>query len=126
MVNRAASRRLETFNIDSGRITIFKQTLVEMGYSEFFRFLFSPEEMMFGIELCGIDDGGAHRSPDKMTREHYDIKSKELVCFVYRSCRWQKRLTYRIAGKNPAYDENRNEEAYPVGFFLLLKEMFCQ
>lgn len=94
-----------SFNIESGRITIFKQTLVEMGYPEFFRFLFSPEEMIFGIEPCGIDDGGAHRFPDKMLREHYDIKSKGLVRFVYDCCGWRTKLTYRIAGRRYAPDK---------------------
>ncbi len=87
-----------SFNVVSGRITIFKQTLVAMGYPEYFRFLFDPEEQFFGIEPCGIDDHGANRLPEEMPREHYDLKSKDLVRFVYRSCGWQKKLTYRIAG----------------------------
>ena len=87
-----------SFNVVSGRITIFKQTLVAMGYPEYFRFLFDPEEQFFGIEPCSIDDYGANRLPEEMTREHYDLKSKDLVRFVYRSCGWQKNLTYRIAG----------------------------
>ena len=93
-----------SFNIKTGRITIFKQTLVALGYPEFFRFLFSPEDMVFGIEPCGIDDGGAHRLPDEITREHYDIKSIDLVRFVYRTCGWKKKLTYRIAGEKYAPD----------------------
>ncbi|MBR0392582.1 MAG: hypothetical protein IJK38_09700 [Oscillospiraceae bacterium] len=87
-----------SFNVVSGRITIFKQTLVAMGYPEYFRFLFDPEEQFFGIEPCSIDDYGANWLPEEMTREHYDLKSKDLVRFVYRSCGWQKKLTYRIAG----------------------------
>ena len=87
-----------SFNVVSGRITIFKQTLVAMGYPEYFRFLFDPEEQFFGIEPCGIDDHGTNRLPEEMPREHYDLKSKDLVRFVYRSCGWQKKLTYRIAG----------------------------
>ena len=70
-----------------------------MGYPEFFRFRFSPEDLFFGVEPCGIDDGGAHRLPDEITREHYDIKSIGLVRFVYKTCGWEKKLTYRIAGK---------------------------
>lgn len=93
-----------SFNIETGRITIFKTTLVELGYPEFFRFLFSPEDLMFGIEPCGIDDGGSHRLPDEITREHYDIKSVGLVRFVYKTCGWKKKLTYRIAGKKYAPD----------------------
>ena len=95
-----------SFNIVSGRITIFKQTLVAMGYPEFFRFLFSPENLVFGIEPCGIDDEGAKRLPDEITREHYDIKSIHLVRFVYKTCGWEKRLTYRVAGEKYAPDSN--------------------
>ena len=93
-----------SFNVVSGRITIFKATLVALGYPEFYRFLFSPEDHIFGIESCGIDDEGAHRLPDEITREHYDIKSKDLVRFVYRTCGWQKKLTYRIPGVKSSPD----------------------
>lgn len=93
-----------SFNIETGRITIFKTTLVAMGYPEFFRFRFSPEDMFFGIEPCGIDDDGAKRLPDEITREHYDIKSIHLVRFVYKCCGWEKRLTYRVPGEKFAPD----------------------
>ena len=106
-----------SFNVISGRITIFKQTLVAIGYPEYFRFLFDPEEQFFGIEPCGIDDKGvlgiepcriddegAKRLPDEITREHYDIKSVHLVRFVYKTCGWRKKLTYRIAGVKYAPD----------------------
>ena len=96
-----------SFNVVSGRITIFKATLVAMGYPEYFRFLFSPEDLVFGIEPCAIDDGGAQRLPDEIAREHYDIKSKDLVRFVYQTCRWRKRLTYRIPGVKSAPDSHQ-------------------
>ena len=88
-----------SFNMDRGRITIFKTTLVAMGHPEFFHFLFSPEDLVFGIEPCNIDDGGAKRLPDNLTREHYDIRSKDLVRFVFQTCGWQNNLTYRVAGE---------------------------
>lgn len=75
-----------------------------MGYPEYFRFRFSPEDMFFGIEPCGIDDEGAKRLPDEITREHYDIKSIKLVRFIYKKCSWEKKLTYRIPGKKYAPD----------------------
>jgi hypothetical protein len=93
-----------SFNINSGRITIFKTTLVAMGFPEFFHFLFSPEDRIFGIEPCGIDDGGAYRFPDVITREHYDFKCIDLVRFVYQTCGWKKKLTYRIPGERLAPD----------------------
>lgn len=96
-----------SFNVDSGRITIFKTTLVAMGYPEFFHFLFSPEDMVFGIEPCGIDDGGAKRLPDDLKYDHYDIKSKDLVRFVFQTCGWEKKLTYRVPGVRLAPDSHK-------------------
>lgn len=96
-----------SFNVDSGRITIFKTTLKAMGYPEFFHFMFSPEDLVFGIEPCGIDDGDANRLPDKLSRDHYDIKSKDLVRFVFQSCGWKKKLTYRVPGVKPSPDSRK-------------------
>jgi len=93
-----------SFNAESGRINIFKTTLMAMGYPEYFRFRFSAEDMFFGIEPCGIDDEGAKRLPDEITRENYEIKSIKLVRFIYKKCGWQKRLTYRIPGDKYALD----------------------
>ena len=33
-----------SFNVNSGRLTIFKTTLQAIGYPEYFYFLFTPEE----------------------------------------------------------------------------------
>ena len=88
-----------SFNIDSGRITIFKTTLSTIGYPEFFHFLFNTEDLIFGIEPCEIDDGGAYRLPEHIKNEHHDLKTKDLVRFVYQTCGWKKKLTYRIPGK---------------------------
>ena len=41
-----------SFNIVSGRITVFKATLEAMHYPEYFHFLFSPEDLIFGVEPC--------------------------------------------------------------------------
>ena len=87
-----------SFNVVTGRITIFKRTLEAMGYPEYFRCLFDPDNQFFGVEPCSIDDDGANWLPDELTRDHYDIKSKNLVRFVYKTCGWEKKLTYRIAG----------------------------
>ena len=35
-----------------------------------------------------------------------DIKSKDLVRFVFQTCGWKKKLTYRIAGVQPAPDSH--------------------
>lgn len=95
-----------SFNVGSGRITIFKTTLEAIGYPEYFRFLFSPEDQVFGIEPCEMDDGGAHRLPEIVKRDHYDIKSKDLVRFVFQSCGWAKKLTYRVPGVRKAPDSH--------------------
>lgn len=87
-----------SFSIRSGRITVFKTTLEAMGYPEYFHFLFSPEYLFFGVEPCGINDGGAHSLLDAMTREHFDIKCMDLTRFVYKTCGWGKKLTYRVPG----------------------------
>ena len=95
-----------SFNLDSGRITIFKTTLKAIGYPEFFHFLFSPEDRVFGIEPCRIDDGGAYRLPENIKYDHHDLKSKDLVRFVYQTCGWKKKLTYRIPGEQITTDSH--------------------
>ena len=72
-----------SFNVNSGRITIFKATLVALGYPEYFRFRFDPEQRVFGIEPCDMKDGGSYRLPKVFNREHYELKCKDLVRFVY-------------------------------------------
>ena len=88
-----------SFRIKPGRIGIFKKTLEVMGYPEYFRFLFSPEDMIFGIEPCGIDDKGAKRMPEVAPSECIDVSSLNLVRFVYRTCGWDQKVSYRIAGE---------------------------
>ena len=46
-----------SFRIGSGRIGIFKKTLEAMGCPEYFRFLFSPEDM----RTCGWDQKVSYR-----------------------------------------------------------------
>ena len=95
-----------SFNIDSGLITIFKTTLKAIGFPEFFHFLFSPEDRVFGIEPCKIDDGGAYRLPEQIKYDHHDLKSKDLVRFVYQTCGWKKKITYRIPGEQIEADSH--------------------
>ena len=45
-----------SFNLTDGRITIFKSTLDIIGYPEYYRFLFSPEDRLFAVQKCGISD----------------------------------------------------------------------
>ena len=88
-----------SFSAMSGRITLFKTTLAALDYPEYYRFLFNPESQMFAMQICGIDDDGAHRLPKADKEGRCEIKSIALVRFVYHICGWKKRNTYRIPGK---------------------------
>lgn len=74
-----------------------------MGYPEYYRFLFDTENHRFAVQVCVIDVAGVHRMPNTILHDHYDIKSKDLVRFVYKTCGWTRNVTYRIPG-----------EAFPV------------
>lgn len=87
-----------SFAASTGRITIFKTTLKALGYPPYFRFLLDTDHKQFGIECCGYESDGSHQLPDEITEEHYDIKSMDMVRFIYQTCGWDKRFTYRIKG----------------------------
>ena len=83
-----------------GRITIFRTTLAALGYPEYYRFLFNPENRKLAIQICGMLDDGAYRLPEIKEDETCDIKCKDLVRFVFLTCEWNRNLTYRIPGKH--------------------------
>ena len=87
-----------SFSARSGRITIFKTTIEASGHPKYFHFRFSPEDRMFAVESCDYGDGGSYRLPEKLNRKHYDFKCIDLVRFIFRTCKWDKRRTYRIGG----------------------------
>ena len=87
-----------SFNLKSGRITIFKTTLTALGYPEYYSFMFSPEDKTFGIEPCQMNDGGAHRYLQQKTGRQYSISVKALVRFVYETCGWSEGTSYRVPG----------------------------
>jgi len=87
-----------SFKLSRGRITIFKTTLDTLGRPEYFQFMFSPEDKMFAIQACEMGDDGAHRMPEITSREYIDVNSKALVRFVYHTCGWKEKYTYRIPG----------------------------
>ena len=86
-----------SFCLAEGRITIFKSTLDVLGYPEYYRFLFSPEDRLFAVQKCTMSDPGANRL-GKLNQDHYNVKTIDLVRFVYSSCRWNEQITYRVAG----------------------------
>ena len=87
-----------SFAASAGRITIFKTTLTALEYPPFFRFLLDTENKQFGIERCEFESSGSHQLPEEMPQDHYDIKSMDMVKFIYRICGWDAASTYRIKG----------------------------
>lgn len=88
-----------TFNLSQGRITILKRTLEVIQFPEYYRFMFSPEDKAFAIQGCKMDDQGAHRLSISTRRKfRCDVKSMDLVRFVYETCGWDKKKSYRIQG----------------------------
>ena len=78
-----------SFCLKSGRVTIFKTTLEVIGYPEFYRFLYNPDTRMLAIEPCEMN---------VKKEETYDVSSMSFVRIIYRENRWNKRISYRIAG----------------------------
>ena len=87
-----------SFSLTEGRITLFKTTMEILGNPEFYRFLFSPEDSLFAVQTCGIGDKGANPVRMDLKYENYSVKSMDLVRFVYHSCRWKEKITYRVPG----------------------------
>lgn len=87
-----------SFAASSGRITIFKTTLKALNYPPYFRFLLDTEHKQFGIECCGFASSGSHQLPEENAEEHCGIKSKDMVRFIYQTCGWDAKSTYRIKG----------------------------
>ena len=94
-----------SFSAKYGRISILKRTLEMLGYPEYYRFLFSPEDRLFAVQVCKISDEGAHRLPVETIEENYEIKSMDLVQFIFDVCGWNKKVSYRAAGMEIA-EEN--------------------
>ena len=87
-----------SFCLNEGRITLFKTTMDILGYPEYYRFLFSPENRHFAVQTCRISDEGATRGKMDVQQDHYRVKSMDLVRFVYHTCGWKGKITYRVPG----------------------------
>lgn len=87
-----------SFAYPIGRITIFKTTLKALNYPPCFRFLLDTDHKKFGIERCGYASSGSHTLPEDHTQEYYAITSKDMVKFIFQTCGWDKKSTYRIKG----------------------------
>ena len=94
-----------SFCEDCGRITVFKKTLEALGFPAYYRFLFDPDKCSFAVQTCEMEDEGSHKLPKFTKRECCEIKSLALVKFIYQTCRWNSKVSYRISG---AYQQEHN------------------
>ena len=96
---------------------LFKTTIGILGNPEYYRFLFSPERRQFAVQACGIGDEGANRREMELGIDNYSIKSMALVRFVYQTCEWKEKLTYRVPGVGFSEDKAVQfnlKEAYEI------------
>lgn len=87
-----------SFCLKSGRVTIFKTTLAVIGFPEFYRFLYKPEQHHLAIEPCAMNDPGAYALVNVKKEETYDVSSMDFVRMMYHENGWNGRISYRIAG----------------------------
>ena len=88
-----------TFTLSKGRITIFKRTLEMIQFPEYYHFLFNSFEQSFAIQPCEMDDKGAHRLSVNFEKKfRCEVNCKSLVRFVYQTCGWEEKNSYRIIG----------------------------
>ena len=50
-----------TFNVEDGRITIFRSTLEALGWPTHYRFLYNREAKQVAVQNCTAEDAGAHQ-----------------------------------------------------------------
>ncbi len=94
-----------TFSMRKGRISIFRKTLDEIQFPEYYHFLFNTSEKTFAIQVCGMDDEGAHRLiVDLGKKFRCEVNCTSLVRFVYQTCGWDSNSSYRILG-TPSPDQ---------------------
>ena len=95
-----------TFSLDKGRIQIFKKTLETIQFPEYCHFLFNTAEKTIAIQACNMDDKGAHRLiVDMGKRFRCEVNCTSLVRFVYQTCGWEEKYSYRIFG-TPRLEEH--------------------
>lgn len=87
-----------SFSFPYGRITLFRTTLKAIGLPTYFRFLLDPENRKLAIERCTFESIGSHQLSEDTSRDRYELKSMDLVRFIYNTCGWDKKSTYRIKG----------------------------
>ena len=89
-----------TFNVEDGRITIFRSTLDALGWPTHYRFLYNREAKQVAVQNCTAEDTGAHKTPKLTVSNSCEIKCVALVRMIYRDMRWNRNNTYRLEGKS--------------------------
>lgn len=89
-----------TFNVEDGRITIFRSTLEALGWPTHYRFLYNREAKQVAVQNCTAEDAGAHKTPKLTVSNSCEIKCVALVRMIYRDMRWNRDNTYRLEGKS--------------------------
>ena len=89
-----------TFNVEDGRITIFRSTLEALGWPTHYRFLYNREAKQVVVQNCTAEDAGAHKTPKLTVSNSCEIKCVALVRMIYRDMRWNRNNTYRLEGKS--------------------------
>ena len=89
-----------TFNVEDGRITIFRSTLEALGWPTRYRFLYNREAKQVAVQNCTAEDAGAHKTPKLTVSNSCEIKCVALVRMIYRDMRWNRDNTYRLEGKS--------------------------
>ena len=87
-----------SFSKKSGRIIVFKKTLELLGFPAYYRFLLDPDGKSLAVQSCEMDDEGSHKLPKLTQNDYCEIKSLALVKFIYKSCRWNGKISYRVPG----------------------------
>ena len=59
-----------TFNVEDGRITIFRSTLEALGWPTHYRFLYNREAKQVVVQNCTAEDAGAHKTPNWTMRRN--------------------------------------------------------
>ena len=93
-----------TFNVEDGRITIFRSTLEALGWPTHYRFLYNREAKQVAVQNCTAEDAGAHQDTEAdCERTDCEIKCVALVRMIYRDMRSEPEQDPTIVwrGKRP-------------------------
>lgn len=87
-----------SFSAAYGRINVFRTTLKALGLPPYYRFLLDSTSKTLAVEKCSYKSSGSHHLPEDTSRDRYELKSMDMVRFIYQTCGWDVKSTYRIRG----------------------------